>query len=608
MTSPATSLPHGRDGNTPYRRNTPSKRNKHSSRRANAHRNFRPQFDQYRNSGHAINGDRRELEEWQSGIEAAKLDPTIIRIEENALRERERMSVVPRIGSLASDKPDGVWRIGYCQLNNMSGSDTRSRKIKSMERITQDYDLDGLALCELGVNWSSGRGHSLKSWCSPYFVQEIRCTNSHNRHSPRSSLGQPGGTGILLTQSLLDYARETEGDFRGLGRWTSWKLSHTPDHVTRLIAAYCPCTGSADKGLKTVYRQHLTYIQKEGLNRTPYQLFFDDLITQLKTWRANDECLILCIDLNEHCLSGKISHRLRSDDIELYERTHDYWPDGIEPNTHIDGTRPIDGIFATPDIDVTNCSLLSFHESAGDHRTMILEFTTASSIGCFQGKIVRPNSRRLTLRQPGAVQSYNTTIREQFKIHKIETRLSALTLEAQQYSYPPPDPFRLKCDAIHTQIAEIRLHAESTCRKILKPSLEFSPTVQFWYDRAHAYILLIKIKSGEARKYTDVSRAMRFAACKKITDPRSLTLEQCQDGLTACRLRQKELRRTSTSLRRQFTQSIVSRATDQGDIIRARAMKERMQRERSSSIWRQITNQQGDTPITRPCMQRSPTS
>ena len=51
----------------------------------------------------------------------------------------------------------------------------------------------------------------------------------------------------------------------------------------------------------------------------------------------------------------------------------------------------------------------------------------------------------------------------------------------------------------------ICLQAESTCQKILKPALEFSPTVQFWYDRAHTYILLIKIKSGEARKNISTS-------------------------------------------------------------------------------------------------------
>ena len=230
---------------------------------------------------------------------------------------------------------------------------------------------------------------------------------------------------------------------------------------------------------------------------------------------------------------------------------------------------------------------------------MILEFTTASSIGRFQGKIVRPSSRQLTLRQPGATQSYNTSIHKQFKTHKIPEQLSALLLESQRYKFPPPTSFEVKCNTIHKQIAQIRLHAESTCRKILKPALEFSPTVQYWYDRAHAYIRLIKIKSGEARTHTDISRAMRFAARKNINDPRNLTLEQCQDGLTACRIRQKELRRSSTSLRRQFTQGIVSSATASGDVNRARAVKERMQRERSSSIWRRINK------VTRPSRGRA---
>ena len=594
MTLPSPSSRSRVDRNTP-----PNSRTIHSSRRANTNRKYRRRFDQFRNSGHAATGNRRELEEWQSGLEVEALDKRIVQIEDNALREREAKSVVPRIGNLASDKPDGVWRIGYCQLNNMSGSDTRRRKIKDMQRIIQDFELDGMTMCELGVNWSSGRGHSLKSWCSPYFSHDIRCATAHNTHSPRISLGQPGGTGILLTPTLFEYARATDIDHRGLGRWTSVLLSHTPEHTTRLVVAYCPCTSSSDTGLKTVYRQHLNYIQNNDLGRTPYQLFFDDLILQLKQWRSNNERLILCIDLNEHSLTGKIARRISSDDIQLHESTHTSWPEGKQPHTYIDGSKPIDGIFSTPDIEVTNSLLLSFHESAGDHRTMILEFTTASSIGRFQGKIVRPSSRRLTLRQPGAIQSYNNSIHSQFNIHRIPERLATLLAESQLYNFPPPTTFQSKCNITHEQIAQIRLSAESTCRKILKPALEFSPTVQFWYDRAHAYILLIKIKSGVARKYTDISRAMRFAARKKITNPRSLTLEQCQDGLTACKIRQKELRRTSTSLRRQFTQSIVSRATASGDVNRARVMKERMQRERNSSIWKRINK------VTRPSRGRA---
>lgn len=341
----------------------------HSSRRANSHRQYRTRFEHFRSSRATSTGNRRDLEEWQSDLQAAALDNTIIQIEDNALREREIKSVVPRIGNLAIDKPDGVWRIAYCQLNNMSGSDTRRHKIKDLQWIIQDFDVDGVALCEVGVNWTSGRGHSLKSWCSPYFSHDISCVTAHNIHAPRVSLGQPGGTGILITPTLFEYARSTDNDHRGLGRWTSWLLSHTPDHTTRLVSAYCPGSGSSDKGLKTVYRPHVNHIQKANLGRTPYQLFFDDLILQLKKWRSNNERIILCIDLNEHSLTGQIARRLRSNDIELHESTHMFWPEGQQPHTHIDGSRPIDGIFTTPDIDVTNSLLLSFHESAGDHRT-----------------------------------------------------------------------------------------------------------------------------------------------------------------------------------------------------------------------------------------------
>lgn len=45
---------------------------------------------------------------------------------------------------------------------------------------------------------------------------------------------------------------------------------------------------------------------------------------------------------------------MRSDDIEHFEQTNKFWPDGMEPNTYIEGSKLIDGIFTTPDIDLTS--------------------------------------------------------------------------------------------------------------------------------------------------------------------------------------------------------------------------------------------------------------
>jgi hypothetical protein len=49
---------------------------------------------------------------------------------------------------------------------------------------------------------------------------------------------------------------------------------------------------------------------------------------------------------------------------------------------------------------------------------------------------------------------------------------------------------------LYKQMTEIRIHAEKNCRKFLSPDNDFSPTIQMWYDRIHAYLQLIRMKEG----------------------------------------------------------------------------------------------------------------
>ena len=50
--------------------------------------------------------------------------------------------------------------------------------------------------------------------------------------------------------------------------------------------------------------------------------------------------------------------------------------------------------------------------------------------------------------------------------------------------------------------------------------MEFSPPIQYWYDRIHAYPKLISIKKDKG-KYVDVSRAVRSARRKGIKEGRT---------------------------------------------------------------------------------------
>jgi hypothetical protein len=50
---------------------------------------------------------------------------------------------------------------------------------------------------------------------------------------------------------------------------------------------------------------------------------------------------------------------------------------------------------------------------------------------------------------------------------------------------------------LYKQMKEIRIHAEKNCRKILRPTNVFSPTIQMWYNKIHAYLQLIRMKEGK---------------------------------------------------------------------------------------------------------------
>ena len=79
------------------------------------------------------------------------------------------------------------------------------------------------------------------------------------------------------------------------------------------------------------------------------------------------------MDANEHVLDGPLNGMLAQEDIGLNEISNRNWSEGEELNTFINGSIPIDGVYAIDDIEDGIIMLsLSFHESAGGHKTIIL--------------------------------------------------------------------------------------------------------------------------------------------------------------------------------------------------------------------------------------------
>ena len=143
--------------------------------------------------------------------------------------------------------------------------------------------------------------------------------------------------------------------------------------------------------------------------------------------------------------------------------------------------------------------------------------------------------------------------------------------------YPSPKWLRSMIIKLYKQMTEIRVHAD--CRKILRPESDFSPTIQMWYDRIHAYLKLIQLKEG---KVSNTSNIVRFAKRTHIDRPTALSMEELEDGLQFCRIRKAELRQQAKGLRKVHLRDCLLDAQSKRQNERAKAIKLKLHREESN--------------------------
>jgi hypothetical protein len=467
------------------------------------------------------------------------IDETILQIETEANDRLYRRWHVPRLGNMQESRPDGVFRFMGAQLNSISSSESRDRKVTDIDRIMDDWEVQAGCFQEVGVNWSAtGYNRNMSSWFR-LKNQEIRTHTAHNIHE-NIEAAQQGGVGQFVCKELASYARETEADFRGLGRWSSWLLYANPSHKTRVITAY-NLGNRKSNYLGTIYQQHLRYIQLHDINSTPYELFMEDFTTAISQWISAGERLLLFIDLNEHVLYGKLATKLLS--LGLIEATHPSWGP-CEPNTHISGSKPIDGVFHTSTLEITSTLMLSFHEGVGDHRTILVDVTARSLLGTDGLCIVRPAARRLICSNKKAVDLFIKYVEGKLAEHRLYDRLAEASRLLQK-NHQDLQGLRM-LEIIDTQTTQILISGERNCRKITNRPLPFSAPVAHWLHRKWAYQGLLRLAQGNCRNPGNARRRAK----KEGLDAYNLTRDQCEDGVRLCNEHLKQLKTQASGLRK----------------------------------------------------------
>jgi len=538
-----------------------------------------------------------DVAKWAREIEEAKeylreCDPNLAGLEDQQIEKRLSRYDVKPLGSLETQKPEGYRRFMSTQLNGTATKAIRDVKIEQTTNLINRYDVDMLSYQEHGLNM--GFFPSSQTFDS-FFEAEVklRSITGHNTHENPDTPHQQGGTGLLAVNEISEYIKKAGcTDWRGLGRWSSYVLSSSPDHRTRVISAYCVGKHKTE-GPGRVYQQHLRHIMSNDdipLDMSPYDLFCEDLVKQLQVWNDQGDQLILMMDANDHVIRGHLARWLTDHEtgLDLVEISHKAWGD-TEPNTHVDGSQPIDGVWASRSLEIGGFKILSFGESVGDHRTMIFDVSTRSLIGVFEHSITRAECRRLNTKT-SSLPRYTEILERMMDIHRMEQRLDAV-VDAIVNDCPTPAQ-KAKMESLDRQMVELQKCAERRCRKIIKPDMEFSPQVKLWQERMWAYKALIRWKKGNPCNQTNIIRmAIRREICD---DPRQMTLEQMQAGEAYARNRKRLLRDLAPGLRKVHLRNCLMRAEHAKDETKAKGIKAKMEREGQKKMWYFINRSQKD--------------
>ena len=139
------------------------------------------------------------------------------------------------------------------------------------------------------------------------------------------------------------------------------------------------------------------------------------------------------------------------------------------------GSKPIDGVWATKDIQVVNACVMPAGFGVGDHRMFVVDFTLQSLVGSSPSKVVQVAACRLNTKIPHVAERYVNKREELFLSHKLNSRL--VQVEA---SCSSNDLLQWKTDRIDKECNQYMSRAEKKCRRIKNGRIPFSPEASVW--------------------------------------------------------------------------------------------------------------------------------
>ena len=458
-----------------------------------------------------------------------------------------RLKDIEVVGDPIRGKKDGELRVWYENFDGFPISSTRDRngKVKKLNLLRKRLDLDIIGGSEVQIDWSlMDRKHSLEEVLQT--DGKIRASSGYNEHECVGKR-QQGGVCTVVYADAAVRTTETGKDRSGLGRWSWAKIAGCRGRFTRVITAYQPVR-SRKKGYTTVYRQQQRHFSSIGRHGCPRRFFREDLREFLLQCIAQNERVILMLDANENMGSGKLARIFQEPGIDLVdavkERTR---ADG--PPTWFRGSAQIDGIWVSKGIAIQRAAFLPFFIGIGDHRPILVDFSSDDILQEQSVKIKVPEMRRLQCDNPVVLQRYNERLEELFRQHKVLDKVRELnpwhtTMSNREWIE--------NTERLDLAKQDLMRAAEKRCRKLCTGGIPFSPEVEVAKRRVSVWKKVIFRKEGGRTQKKYIRRLARSCG---IQSPFQCTLEAAKRNLATAEHELEAILPKAEDLRIQFLRS-----------------------------------------------------
>jgi hypothetical protein len=293
------------------------------------------------------------------------------------------------------------------------------------------------------------------------------------------------------------------------------------------VVTYNACKNKKTDLRTTYQRQRQYFITKKNDLTCPNKLFRQHLVSQLTQWRSDGDRIILFADHNEHTYNRPLGKALaNTDGLGLQEAVlrHTGRRTGA---TFFRGSKPIDRLWVTSDINIANTCVMPFGYGIGDHRMFVLDITMESLVGKTPTKVVRPASRWLNSRVPGCSGAYNKSLEHNIVQHRLLERLNETHRSDADASEKAA-----RINKIDSEGRDYMRHAEKVCRKIKNCRIPYLPEAAIWIRQAQVYYLIICWHKGKIRNKGNLKRAARRC---NILNPLGMSLAEVLLRVEECK-------------------------------------------------------------------------